>query len=171
MYRTPLGPPPTPSSDPNVIVPGWGIGAAVVGRSTAREILEAFGGDAKVSRYDGPAGAGEGEGEIFSISYDYENQEDYNPGRPAQRTRPSEFAFEFGLLHSIEAGAYQTKLVTAEGVRLGMPRQEVLAALPSPIVIRGDDFDTLRWLDRGLQVDVDHDDDQVMGMVVFRARW
>jgi hypothetical protein len=147
-----------------LIVPGIGVGPAIVGRSSAEEVLDSFGTDCKVSRYES--------GEIFEISYDYENEDDYEADRPAQAARPSDFAFEFGLLKAIGVGVYQVELATREGVRIGMPGTELVRLLgPPSYVLAGSTVDTLRYVVLGIELDVDHDDHDVNNLTVFRARW
>lgn len=163
MYRQPAGSP--PRVDRPLIVPGVGVGSAVVGRSTAEEVLAWFGSDCKVSRYD-PSG------DIFDIDYDYASDNDYAPGRPVQTSRPAGFAFEFGLLKAIEVGVYQSELVSPEGLRIGSTRADVLALLgqPSAVLVEAAG-DTLRFVHLGVQLDVARDDDTVVGMKIFRPRW
>lgn len=160
MYRTPHGSPARP--DRRLIVPGRGVGHAVVGRSTAEEVLEHFGHDCKVSHYPSR--------EVFQISYDYENDDDYAASRPAQAARPSAFAFEFGLLQSIVIGVFQKELATAEGVRIGMPRRAVVGRLGEPSrLVAEKAFDVLRYVELGIQLEISREDDSLTRMVIFRA--
>ncbi len=163
MYRQPHGTPPPP--DPLVVVPGWGVGWTVVGRSTAEDVLASFGSDAKISRYD-PSG------EIFGIDYDYLDDDDYEPDRPAQKRRPSEIELEFGLVKAIKIGVYQTGLTTREGLRIGHVRRDVQERYGDPsTVLEEKAFVTLRYLHLGIQVDIDRDDGEVAGLTIFRPRW
>ena len=147
-----------------IIVPGHGVGPAVVGRSTAEEVLAQLGSDCQVSRYDRAE-------EVFQISYDYAGDGDYRPDRPAQATRPATMTFRFGLLESIVIGVYQKGLATEEGIRIGTPRAEVLRVLGPPTrVLAGDGVDTLRYLDRGIELDVSGERDAVTNVTVFRPR-
>lgn len=159
MYRD------QPGIHRTLVVPGQGVGPAIVGRSTPDEVLASFGSDCQISRYDQPE-------EIFQISYDHAAEDDYRPNRPAQETRPATFNFEFGLLRTIVIGVYQKGLATEEGVRISSPRAEIVRLLgPPTATLPNEHVDTLRWLDRGIEVDVDHDDDSVTKMTIFRARW
>ena len=163
MYRSPAGAP--PEVDRTLIVPGCGVGPVVVGRWAAEDVLAFHGRDCKVSRHDPSE-------EIFSINYDYANDDDYDPDRPAQLTRPSGFELEFGLLKAIEIGVYQKGLATREGIRIGTTRDEVLRLVgPPSSILENDATDTLRYVHLGIELDIDDDDDQVMSMTVFRARW
>jgi hypothetical protein len=163
MYRSPAGAPPT--ADRCVVVPGIGVGPAIVGRSSAEEILALFGTDCRVSRHQ-PSG------EIFEVSYEYVNDEDYEADRPAQLTRPAGFDFEFGMLKAIEIGVYQEGLATPEGIRIDTPRAEVLRIFgPPTTTLVGESIDTLRYVHLGIDVEISKKDDDVMGMHVFRARW
>ena len=147
-----------------IIVPGKGIGAAVVGRSTAEEICAAFGTDCKVSRHD-PSG------EIFSVDYDYENDDDYAADRPEQASRPGEFTFDFSLLSSIAIGVYQTELRTRGGIGIDSPIDDVTRAFgPPEVVLHEEKLDLLRYLSAGLEVTVDKSDMLVSALTIFRAR-
>ena len=163
MYREPAGGMPT--FDRTLVIPGVGVGPGIVGRVSADEVVALFGTDCRISRH-------EPSNEIFEISYAYANEDDYAPDRPLQLTRPATFNFEFGLCQSIEIGVYQQGLATREGVRIHMPRPEVLRLLGQPTeVLRSESIDSLRYVHLGIEIDIDHDDEAVMGMTIFRARW
>ncbi len=154
-----------PPIDRTTILPGVGVGPIVVGRTTAAEVLALLGNDCRVSRHDPSQ-------EVFEISYDYENDEDYEPDRAAQLTRPATFRFEFGMCQAIEIGVYQEGLATREGIRCGTKQAEVRRWLgePSEVLHKGS-MDTLRYSHFGIDIEIGREDDEVVGMEVFRARW
>jgi hypothetical protein len=150
--------------DPYLIVPGEGLRGILVGRATAEDVLAEFGTDAKVSRYDS--------GEIFAISYDYRDDDEYAPDRVSQEGRPAGMRFEFGLLHAIEVGVYQTNLRTSGGAAIGAPKDRVIEVFgpDHDVVDAGEGRVTLRYRAIGIELTIDESRAEVVGFVIFRAR-
>jgi hypothetical protein len=96
-------------ADPMTAVPGVGINGVVVGRSTVDDVLQIYGRDAQINRYDS--------GEVFSIDYDYNGEGEYVPSRPANLNRPGTFDIENGKVKRIHIGVYQKNLRTPGGCK------------------------------------------------------
>ncbi len=163
MYRTPgAQTEPSDDDDPHLILPGWGVGGGVVGRSTPDDVLLRFGSDARISRY--------ANGDVFDISYDYDGAENYAPDRSENAGRPSDFKFARGLLREIDVSVYQTHLYTFGHVRVGSPRRAVEESFGEPMVVPAGDYgEELRYLTRGITFVVGRDDEAVMSIAIFQA--
>lgn len=159
MYRTATRPP-----DPLLVVPGDGLREILVGHATPEQVLETFGRDAQLDRRP--------DGEIYRINYDYAAEGVYEPNRPGNESRPAAFEFDFGLLHSIGVGAYQSALYTRGGVRIRSERSAVIAAFGPPDHTRAHDgTETLRYVGFGIEFRVSAEDDfGVASLLVFRGR-
>jgi hypothetical protein len=161
MYRTaPPGVP--PPDDPLYVAPGDGLRGIWVGRAVPDDVLRVFGADGIVNRHDS--------GEPFAIDYDRDEHDVYSPDRPAQLARPGGFRFEFGLLRSIDIGVHQDDLFTVGGLRIRSSRADVLRALgDAPELLHHEGFDSLRYLEHGIELSVS-EPFGVSGWTVFRAR-
>lgn len=134
------------------LVAGEGLRGLLVGRATVEDVERELGHGERVAYEDG---------DVFQLKY--------GSGDPG---RPHHLDFDHGMLQAITVSATQTEFVTAGGLRIRSSRAEVIAALGEPDQILTDDtVDTLRYLDRGLELGVANDDDfGVLVITVFRAR-
>jgi hypothetical protein len=155
--------PGAPSNDPLFVEPGKGLRGIWVGRATPDDVLRVFGDDCHIARYDS--------GEVFQIVYLYGADGKADPHRPEQRTFPSQFGFEFGLLDEIHVGPSQDQVHTTGGLRYKSPLAEVLRVLGEPDArIGGGKSETLRYMSLGIDVDIWLEDETLSSFKIFRAR-
>src|SRR5207237_6402968 len=127
---TELGPAPSPAPSPApaaavqipdqlLIRPGEGVGPVRLGVSSPEEVLAAYGRDCRVER---------NESGIVRIDYGYDQDWNYLPHRAGSAERPALFEFREARLRRIAIAAPQTGLLTAQGVGIQSPKDEVVRA-------------------------------------------
>jgi len=145
------------------IEPGVGLRGIVVGKSTPEEVLAVFGSDTQVNRYDS--------GEIFSLSYSYDGEGNYDADRKANYKRPSQFSFERGKLQEIDIGVFQQDIATPGGIHTDSTRADVERVFGKPEVVvpvlATDKLQKIRYPKRGIEFWIDVEDNDVNSIFVM----
>ncbi|MEZ4429601.1 MAG: hypothetical protein R3A51_18150 [Nannocystaceae bacterium] len=156
---------------------GHGIAAIVLHESTVEDVLAFYGTDCRCSSsgrdaLPGDAALDRGDLPIWRISYAYDREGEYQPGRPENRTRPCDYFVDSvsRRIQTIKIGVYQKELRTAEGLGVYSRLADVLALYgPPDHSSPGDPIDTHVY-DRGLTVCVDRESEDVISLELTRAR-
>lgn len=163
---------------PSVAEAGRGIGGVEVGRSTAADVLDAFGDDCTCYSYEGGDIPGPRlsrspelakSAQVWKISYDYDEEGVYCPDRRRNRRRPSAVMIDTrrARVEEIEFGVYQSEITTAEGLRQGSTVDEVIAAYGENYEHDpGDPLDKY-WYAVGIELWVNHESGLVNSFHIF----
>jgi hypothetical protein len=140
---------------PSILVePGKGIKGIVVGQSSPDDVLRVFGRDALVSKHK--------DGEVFQISYAYDANGQYDPGRAANHTRPSKMEAKRGRITRISVGVYQEDLHTTGGLFSGSTKAEMIATFGEPdAIVPGSAIDSYIYRRRGIELWVDREREEI----------
>ncbi len=156
---------------------GHGIADIVLGESTVRDVLARYGVDCRCSCYGEGAVPGEealarDDLRIWRISYAYDRDGEFRPGRAPNLARPRRYRVdaETRRVQTVELGVYQKQLRTAEGLGVYSRLADLLALYgPPDRSVPGDETDTHEY-DRGLRVCVDRESEDVTAIELTRAR-
>lgn len=147
--------------DPVLVVdPGRGVGPVRIDRSTVQEVVDAFGDDCVLHRYDS--------GEVFQVSYLYGRDGEWQKDRETQRRVPNLVDIEQGVVVQMSFGAFQKDFRTTGGLTTDSTRADMVAEL-------GEDYrhaererlDSYDYRSKGIEFWVSRADDQINS---FRIR-
>jgi hypothetical protein len=142
------------------IVPGVGWAGIAVGRSRLGDVLERWGHDCSLQRYDS--------GEVWCVNYLYDEEGSYAPDRPENARRPSSVELDDGLVATLAFDVYQGELRVRGGVGCGTSRDAVLATFGDTYHFEeGDKLDTYRYEDHGIELFIDREDRTVNSFTIF----
>ncbi len=163
---------------PTIAEVGRGIGGVEVGRSTAADVLGAFGDDCTCYSYEGGDIPGPRlsrspelaeSAQVWKISYDYDEEGVYCPDRRRNRRRPAAVMIDTkrARVQAIELGVYQSEITTAEGLRQGSTVDEVIAAYGEDYELDpGEPLDKY-WYAAGIELWVNHESGLVNSFHIF----
>jgi len=167
-----------PRRSPELAEVGRGMAGVEVGRSTAADVLGAFGDDCisysyergdipgpQLSRSPGLAEAAQ----VWKISYDYDEGGVHCPDRRRNRRRPSSVMIDTkrGWVEEIEFGVYQSEITTAEGLGQGSSLDDMLALYGEDYELESGGTLDQYWYAAGIEIWVNSETDRVNSFRIF----